>query len=249
MTHPVRFGCWIDLPSPQVAEIIAGAGFDYGVIDLEHGAIGVETALLMIMALQGRGCQALVRLPDQSEAWIKRMLDAGADGLIVPKIESVEEAEAVIRSARYAPLGARGEGLPVARASAWGRASDAYRAKWQDTPYLAMQIESADGYAAAEAIAGLDGVTQLFFGPSDFSASIGTALDAPEVIAASEEVAAIAARAGRSAGTIVLGQGQSVRLARAGYVDIAVAADIIALVGALDGALSDARRDIKDATK
>ena len=247
--NKVRLGCWIDLPSPQVAEIVAGTGFDYGVIDLEHGAINVETASLMMLALQANGVKAIARLPDQSEAWIKRMLDAGADGLIVPRVESASEAKAIIAHARYAPLGQRGEGLPVARASAYGRKSPAYRAQWQSEPYLAMQIESDAGYKAVEEIAAVKGVTQLFFGPSDYSASLNVDIGDAAVLAAEKGVAEVAAAHGQTAGSIVLGAGQVTRLARSGYADIAVAADIINLVAALDGALAQAKQDVADAAK
>lgn len=245
----IQLGCWIDLPSPQVAEIVAGTGFDYGVIDLEHGAINVETALLIIMALQAHDVKAIVRLPDQSETWIKRVLDAGADGLIVPRVESAAEATEIIAYARYAPLGKRGEGLPVARASRWGRNSPAYKAKWQAEPYLAMQIESAEGFGAVEEIAAVEGVSQLFFGPSDYSASIGAEMGAQEVLDAEKTVADVAKANGLGAGSIVLGAGQVTRLANAGYSDVAVAADIINLVAALDATLAQAKQDIANAKK
>lgn len=244
MSQGIKLGCWIDLPSPQIAEIVAGTGFDYGVIDLEHGAIGVETALLMIMALQGSGAAAIVRLPDQSEAWIKRMLDAGANGLIVPKVETAEQAENIVKYARYAPYGQRGEGLPVARAARWGRNAAAYRAGWQDAISLSLQIESKAGFDTADAIAATPGVTELFFGPADYSAFIGVSLDDPAVEQAAIDVAKIAAHHNHGTGTIVLGQGQVPRRAKAGYTAIAVASDIINLVGALDATLADARKDL-----
>ncbi|MCK4861738.1 MAG: 2-keto-3-deoxy-L-rhamnonate aldolase, partial [Rhodobacteraceae bacterium] len=86
-----EYGCWLDLPSAQVAEIMSHVGFDFIVVDLEHGPASVETAQVQMMAI-GTRARSIVRVPDGTEAWIKRVLDAGAGGVMVPKVESAEQA-------------------------------------------------------------------------------------------------------------------------------------------------------------
>ena len=131
MTEPLRIGCWLGLPSPEVAEIVAGTGFDFAIIDLEHGVIGVETASRMLMALAGSATLPMVRVPEAAEGWIKRMLDAGAAAVIVPRVEDAATAARLAGFATYGPEGRRGEGAGVARAAAWGRDAAGYRGRWR----------------------------------------------------------------------------------------------------------------------
>ncbi len=238
-----QLGCWIDLPSPQVAEIAAGAGFGFVVLDLEHGPASLETLQVQLMALSQR-CRAVVRIPECSEGWIKRVLDSGADAVMVPRVESAEEAAGIAAMSRFAPKGRRGEGLPVVRASGWGRKSMEYRSRWEREAGVIVQIESPAGLAAVDEITTVDGVTQLFFGPSDYSASAGLEITDPAVMAAAGKVAAAAASRGLEAGSISLVPGSVGQLAALGYSHIAVASDVIGLVGALDGQLAAARGEI-----
>ena len=106
----LRIGCWLGLPSPEIAEIAAGAGFDFAIIDLEHGAIGVETAQRMLIALAGTATTAVVRVPEAAESWIKRALDAGADAVMVPRVDDAATAARVAGWATYGPEGRRGVG-------------------------------------------------------------------------------------------------------------------------------------------
>jgi len=120
-----RFGCWLDLPSPHVAEIVAQTGFDWVLIDLEHGPIGVETASLMLMALKSTPARGIVRIPELTEAWMKRALDMGAHGVMVPNIADAAQAPSgsttapavagVRRRASFAPRigGATPQAIPA----------------------------------------------------------------------------------------------------------------------------------------
>ena len=235
-----KLGCWLGLPSVEVADIVGGAGYDFVVLDLEHGTASIETAARQMMALAGHGVDVLLRVPEPSEAWLKRALDAGAGGLIVPKVESAEAAADIVSKARYAPIGARGEALPVVRASHWGRRIDAYRAAAESLPIM-CQIETQRGLEAAEDIAAVAGVTHLFFGPVDFSATTGVALDDPTVQAAAKRVTAAAAKTGKGAATIGF-VGLSVsQVSAMGFSHVAVASDVAVLVTGLETQLKDAR--------
>jgi 4-hydroxy-2-oxoheptanedioate aldolase len=244
MTDRLRIGVWLELPSPEIAEIAAGTGFDFAIVDLEHGLVGIETAQRMLMALAASPTFPVVRVPDASEAWIKRMLDAGAAAVMVPRVEDGDAAARLAGFATYAPEGRRGWGLAVARAARWGRDADGYLGRWRAGGGLILQIESPAGLAAAAAIAAVPGVTQLFFGPSDFAACLGTALDDPRVRAAAGEVAAVARGAGREAGCVTFPGAGLAELAAMGFTHALDAADIALLVQGLDASLAAARRQL-----
>lgn len=235
-----EYGCWLDLPSPQVAEIMAQVGFDFIVVDLEHGPMSVETAQVQMMAI-GTQARAIVRVPEGTEAWVKRVLDAGAGGIMVPKVESAAQAAEIVSWAYYAPKGQRGDARQVVRASDWGRNSEAYKAKWNADGFVAVQIESVTGLENIEAIASVEGVTQLFFGPADYSADAGVPIGSDETLAAGAKVAAVAKAHGLHSGSVLFPQGTPKTLAKLGFTHIAVAGDIAALTDGLDGSLRDAK--------
>ncbi len=237
-----RIGCWIELPSPEIAEIVAGTGYDFSIIDLEHGGMGFESLGRMLMAFGASDTHPWVRVPEAGEAWIKRGLDAGAAAIMVPRVESVEQATRILGWATYGPAGRRGEGLAIARASGWGRDIAGYRTRWTARGGVILQIESREGLAAAPEIAALPGVTQLFFGPSDFSASLGLPIDAAPVREAAAEVARVASAAGIEAGTVVFPGSPLPALAGMGYTHVADQSDVTLLVAAFDAHLAAARR-------
>ncbi|QPH53635.1 HpcH/HpaI aldolase family protein [Pontivivens ytuae] len=236
-----RLGCWIDLPSPFVAEIVAQTGFDWALVDLEHGPIGVETMALSLMAIRGAGVRGYVRVPELSEAWIKRALDAGGDGVMIPNVQSVEQAEAAARWFHYAPSGARGEAQSVIRAAQWGRAAADYARNWPGDHQLILQIEGPEGLSRAADIAAVPGVGMLFLGPADYAAQAGLRKDAPEVGEAARQLAGIARDAGLACGSVEFPAGDVGTLAAMGFTDVSVASDVGALTTALDTALSRGR--------
>ncbi len=243
MPEKLNIGCWIGLPSPEVAEIVAGAGFDFAIIDAEHGFIGIETAGRMLMALATSPTVPMLRIPEASEAWVKRGLDAGAAAVMVPRVEDAATAARLAGYATYGPEGRRGEGTAVSRAARYGRNAAGYRSGWRSRGGLVLQIESPEGLAAAAEIAATPGVTQIFFGPADFSASLGTSFEDPRVAGAAREIARIARAAGREAGSVIFPGTGFADLAAMGFTHVLGTSDIGVLVPALDADLAAARQE------
>jgi len=237
-----RIGCWLGLPSPEIAEIAAQTGFDFAIVDLEHGITGIETALRMMIALSTSSTQPWLRVPDPSEGWIKRALDAGAATVMVPRVDDLDTARRLAGFATYGPEGRRGYGVAVARAARWGRDAAPYLARWRAQGGLALQIESPDGLAVAGEMAALPGVTQLFFGPSDYAAALGTGRDDPRVAAAAGTMARVARAAGREAGTVTFPGHGFAELGALGFTHVLDAADISLIVASLDASLAAARK-------
>ena len=166
-------GCWIEMFSPIAAEIMALSGYDVAVIDLEHGPGSYLEAISVMQALTNHGCAPLVRTQSGDPAVIKRVLDIGPMGIMVPNIRSADEARGVVAACRYPPAGIRGAAPAVIRGTAYGRDVDKY-SQWLDTEFLLIgQIESVQAVDEIEDIANVDGLDMLFIGPTDLSASLG----------------------------------------------------------------------------
>ncbi|MGK9169994.1 4-hydroxy-2-oxo-heptane-1,7-dioate aldolase [Inquilinus limosus] len=166
------FGAWVGSGSPTVAEIMAHAGFDFVILDTEHGPGGIDDTIDLLRAIQAADTPAVVRVPAHDPVWLKRVLDAGADSLMVPMIESAADAEALVRACRYPPAGRRGYAAPVVRASTYGFEPD-YMRKANDNLLLLAQIESREAVPEAAAIAKVDGIDMVFIGVNDLGGSIG----------------------------------------------------------------------------
>ncbi len=236
-------GCWIDLPSPEAAEIVALARPDFAVVDLEHGPASVETAGRVIAALAARGVAALARPPEISDAWIKRLLDSGADGLILPMVESAAEAREAAAAALYPPKGRRGRAAAVIRAAGWGRDAVAYARDWNDRAFLCAQIESPAALAAAPEIAAVEGIDLLFFGPSDYASFAGFHEGAadPRAFEAFQAVDRAAKAAGKLSGTVAFPAADGAALAAAGCDLVAAASDVAALGAGIATALASVK--------
>lgn len=194
-------GCFVDLPTVMTADIIGRAGFDFALIDMEHGPIGAETALAQIAVLAGCGVASIVRPPVATHPWVMRALDLGAAGVMAPNVASPEAAAELVRAARYG--GGRGVATSVIRAAAYGADMD-YEAAWNAAGFVVAQIEGPAALDAAHEIAAVDGVDVLFFGPADFAA----AADYPGAAAVSrafDRMIAAAARAGKRSGSVLFG--------------------------------------------
>ena len=174
-------GSWITLNSLGIVEIMAEAGFDWLCIDLEHTVIDYSDAQQLIMAIQSKGLKAFVRVGENSPLIIKRVLDAGADGIIVPSVNSAEEARKAVNAVYYPPIGTRGVGL--ARAQSYGFNFEDYRDNKAESITLIVQIEHFSAIKELEAILQVDGVDGTFIGPYDLSGSLGKPgqWDEPEV--------------------------------------------------------------------
>lgn len=167
----LTLGSWITIGHPNVAEILANAGFDWLVIDIEHNPINIAMVQTLITTIQSKGVAALVRVSKNEEVVIKHVLDAGADGIIVPMICSKDDAKQAVDYAKYPPIGKRGVGL--ARAQQYGNGFDAYK-KWvaEDLVVIA-QIEHIDGINNLKEIISVPGIDGTIIGPYDLSGSMG----------------------------------------------------------------------------
>ncbi len=174
-------GSWITLGNVGIVEIMADAGFDWLCIDMEHSVIDYTTAQQLIIAIQSKGVKAFVRVGANDPLIIKRVLDAGADGIIVPSVNTESEAEKAVAAVNYPPKGTRGVGL--ARAQKYGAGFEEYRDGKAKSITLIVQIEHASAIKELDRILQVDGVDGTFIGPYDLSGSVGKPgqWDDPEV--------------------------------------------------------------------
>ncbi len=166
-----QIGIWISLCSPFAAEVVSPAGFDWALVDMEHTPSDYMTVMGQLQAFAASNTTAIVRPEWNNPVVVKRLLDLGAPGLLFPMIETVEEAEKAVASTRYPPKGIRGVS-GATRATRFGRVENYLEQVEQETTVI-LQLESADAIAQAEAIASVDGVDGIFFGPADIAADMG----------------------------------------------------------------------------
>ncbi|ENT02884.1 4-hydroxy-2-oxoheptanedioate aldolase [Brucella sp. 63/311] len=167
-----QIGLWQALANPYTVEICAGAGYDWLLLDGEHAPNDVPLLVSQFQAMTGSASHPVVR-PPVGETWIvKQLLDIGAQTLLIPMIESREQAEAMVKAMRYPPHGVRGVGSALARASAFNRIPD-YLQTANDEVCLLLQVESRAGLANLDAIATTEGVDGVFIGPADLAADKG----------------------------------------------------------------------------
>ncbi|MCW3492200.1 HpcH/HpaI aldolase/citrate lyase family protein [Microbacterium sp. SSM24] len=165
-------GMWVCSGSALVAEICAGAGLDWLLIDMEHSPNGLESVLAQLQAVGAYPVSPVVRVPIGDVVTLKQVLDLGAQNILVPMVSSAAEAEELVAAVRYPPRGRRGVGSALARSARWNRVDD-YLAHADDHVSLFVQIETVAGVDAAAAIAAVDGIDGVFVGPSDLAASMG----------------------------------------------------------------------------
>jgi 2-dehydro-3-deoxyglucarate aldolase len=169
--NQLTLGSWITIGHPSVVDIMASAGFEWLVIDMEHTSIDLTMAHNLIATIQANGLKALVRVSKNEEVIIKRILDMGADGIVVPMIKSKEEAQEAIDYAKYPPIGKRGVGL--FRAQKYGLGFDEYK-KWVNEELVIIaQIEHYEAVDNIKEIITTDGIDGVIIGPYDLSGSMG----------------------------------------------------------------------------
>jgi 4-hydroxy-2-oxoheptanedioate aldolase len=197
-------GTFVQTPSPVVPELLGSLGIDFVCIDQEHSAIGVETLQALVAGAAVGGLPAVVRVPDAAGPYVAAALDAGAAGVIVPRVDSAAAAAGVVRAARYPPSGERG--LGPGRAAGYGRAIPEALAHANDATLVGIQIETRAALAALDEIVAVDGVDLVFVGPGDLSASLGLegGLRDPRLAELVGDVIARARSAGRAAGVFAL---------------------------------------------
>lgn len=228
-----QLGLWVALASPYAAEVVSGSGYDWLLIDGEHGPNDIPLLSAQFLAVARSGAHPIVRLP-VGETWlIKQILDIGAQTLLIPMVESLEQAQALVRAVRYPPHGVRGVGAALGRASQFSRIGD-YLETANDEICLIVQIESRAGLDALDAIAALDGIDGLFIGPSDLAADMGYLGQPghPEVTAAITDAFARIKKAGKARGIMTLDLAQARRYREMGADFMAIGTDVTVLVSA-----------------
>ena len=232
--HPL-VGGWVCSGSPLIAEISAGSGLDWLLIDMEHSANTLESVLLQLQAVAAYPVTPLVRVPSNDTVLIKQVLDLGAQNIIVPMVSSADEARAAVAATRYPPEGVRGVGSALARSARWNRV-EGYLADSAQHVSLTVQVETAAGVAAANEIAAVDGVDAVFVGPSDLAASMGHLGQQahPEVVDAVQRTFAAVQAQGKPVGVNAFDPSAADAYLAAGVDFIAVGADVALLARATE---------------
>lgn len=236
-----QFGIWLNLASGYSAELLAGCGFDWLLIDGEHGPNSIPTMLTQAQTI-GQRTNVVVRIPVGEAHLVKQVLDLGIQTVMVPMIESVAHAQEMARAMKYPPQGIRGLGASVARAADFGRVSD-YLSTANAQTCLILQVESRAGLAALPGILALDAVESVFIGPSDLAADMGfpgnTA--APEVQAAIDTALKQIIASGKAAGILTFDLALAKRYREMGVTFLGIGGDIPLLVKAATGLLASAK--------
>jgi 4-hydroxy-2-oxoheptanedioate aldolase len=222
-----QIGLWVSSGSAYCAEICAGAGLDWLLIDAEHSPNDLVSLLSQLQAVAAYPVHPVVRPPVVDPVLIKQLLDLGAQNLLMPMVDSVEAARAAVEATRYPPRGVRGVGSALARASRWNRI-DGYVGSASDDITVLVQVESRAGLDALEEIATEDGIDGVFIGPADLAASLGHLGEPehPEVVVAIEGAIATLVRLGKAAGVNAFGETRARRYIELGCRFIAVGADV-----------------------
>ncbi|HEX4114037.1 MAG TPA: HpcH/HpaI aldolase/citrate lyase family protein [Stellaceae bacterium] len=230
-----QIGLWLSLMNGYTAEICAGAGFDWFLLDAEHAPNTLETILHQLQAVAPYGVAPVVRPPNRDPDTLKLLLDMGVQNFLIPMVESAEQARALVGAVRYPPHGHRGVGHVLGRASRWGRVGD-YLKRSDEEICLVVQIESRTGMDNLEAIAAVEGVDGLFVGPADLTASLGHTGDMahPEMQAAIDSTIGRIIATGKPCGTITGGAANTKRLFARGCGFVAAGVDALLLAVAAD---------------
>ena len=199
-------GTWITLNDPSIAELSAELGFDFVTVDLEHTHNTIETVVHMSRAVNAasRETGLIVRVPTNDPIWIRRVLDVGVDGVLIPFVNTAQEAELAVSATKYPPEGIRGVG-PI-RAARYSTARDEYLATANDQMLTLVQIETQEGLENIERISAVDGVDGVFIGRTDLSASLFGVAEEPtesELRTAIDRVIEVARKEGKAVGTVV----------------------------------------------
>ena len=184
-----QVGMWVCSGSPVAAEIAGSSGVDWVMLDGEHSPLGLESTVSLLRALAAYPATPVVRVPALDPVMIKQVLDLGAQNILVPMVDTPEQAELAVRSVRYPPEGIRGVGSALARASRWNGVPE-YLQRAGECVSLTVQIESAQAVGQAAQIAAVEGVDAVFVGPADLAASMGVIGQQthPEVLGAVQKV-------------------------------------------------------------
>lgn len=232
--------------TPGIGQILAAAGADYAVLDMEHTGFSFETVRQVVRYCQAASLPLIVRVPSQQRHHISRALDAGADGIMVPIVSSVAQARAVLDAAKYWPDGTRGVALGLAH-ERYAMRSDPLLERFAEQnkrTVIILQVEDPRGAAAAEEIAALPGVDMLWLGHNDLSVAMNKpgAFDDPEFLEHERAAIAAARKHGKSAGRLGVDARQCAGFLELGYDFVAIAGDVWLLQQAFATGLQTVRR-------
>ncbi|SFB77601.1 2,4-dihydroxyhept-2-enedioate aldolase [Polaromonas sp. OV174] len=235
-----QVGLWLSMADPYLAEVSATAGFDWLLIDGEHAPNDVRSMLAALQALAPYPSQPVVRAVAGDVPLIKQLLDIGAQNLLVPMVDTAEQARTLVSATRYPPLGIRGVGSAIARASRWNARAD-YLDTADDDICLLVQVETVTALRNLQAICAVDGVDGVFIGPADLAASMGHRgkSDHPEVQAAIEQAMQTIIASGKAAGTLTSDPALARRYLALGCTFVATGVDVLLYANAARRLASD----------
>lgn len=233
----VSVGVWVTIPHPDISEIFASLGFDWIIYEMEHSPIDLPQLELLLQGANGYPCIPLARVPSSDPVTIKRVLDAGVYGIVVPHVSSPKIAEQVVKATRYPPQGVRGVG--PRRAARYGIEYYEYVERANEEILVVIQIEDREGVERIDEILAVEGIDAYFIGPGDLSASLGVGgrFDHPKVQEAIDRILEAGKRAG-VAGGIVASAAECEKYVAKGFQFISLGADMFYLV---DGAVAALR--------
>lgn len=239
-----QVGLWITLCSNFAAEVVAPAGYDWVLLDMEHSHNDYASILGQLQAFAAYETVPIVRVEWNDAVAVKRLLDLGAPGILFPMIQTVEEARAAVAATRYPPKGIRGVSAST-RATKFGRVTD-YASRVEEETAVLLQIETKAALEQAEDIAAVDGVTGVFFGPGDIAADLGM-LGQPTSQAVWDVIRPVARRLiekGVSVGTLVSDVALAAQLLDEGFSFVACGTDTGLLARGSDALLADLRKQL-----
>ncbi|PYG28809.1 aldolase/citrate lyase family protein [Pelagimonas varians] len=243
----LQLGCWLGLADPYIAEISAGAGFDWVLVDAEHAPNDLRSITAQLQVIAARKSHAAVRPPIGDTRIIKQFLDAGAQTLLIPMVESGAQAQELVDAVTYPPHGIRGVGAALARASDFSAIGD-YLTTARDEICLLVQVENRKGMDALDDILAIDGIDGVFIGPADLAADMGFIgqAGAPEVKAAVLGAIEKIVASGKAAGILTLDTDMQLQCRDIGATFIATEIDVTVFARNMRAAAKDASDRLRD---
>ena len=238
----VCLGATITIYSPAIAELLSRVGLDWLWIDTEHTALSLEEVSVILQATNGTDVSTVIRVPWNDKTLIKRAIDTGPDGILVPMINTAAEAEAAVRAMKYPPRGERGAG--IGRAQCYGMRMGEYLSTANDEVMFIAQIEHVEAIANIDEIVDVAGLDSVMIGALDLSGSMGKLgqTDDPEVEEAVQKVLAACQRAGVPCGIVALGPEATNRRIKEGFTSIITGIDVLWIHGAAQAGLAEIQR-------
>lgn len=232
-TGEIQWGLWSTMGDPYALEVSLQADFDWVLLDGEHGPLEVRRALAQLQVAESTTTAPILRPLETAEARVKQYLDLGAQTLLLPMINTGEDARAAVRSIHYPPVGVRGVGASVARAAKWGEIPH-YMQEIDKQLCLLVQIESKQAYENLDEILAVEGIDGVFIGPADLSASFGeTSYESSQMYEIYEDITRRSVAVGKAVGTLVTKKELVDQFVAWGATYIAVSIDVHAYLNGL----------------